>query len=61
MTRSSVISVRFKDEQHDTIQEYSKILNIKPSTLVALIVEDSIEEWVKTYSESAYKRIWKKN
>ena len=61
MTRSSVISVRFKDDQHDTIQEYSKILNIKPSTLVALIVEDSIEEWVKTYSESAYKRIWKKN
>lgn len=60
MTKSSVISVRLKEELHETIQEYSKILNIKPSTLLSLIVEDSIEDWVKKHSEDAYKRIWKK-
>lgn len=60
MAKSSVISVRLKEELHETIQEYSKILNIKPSTLLALIVEDSIEDWVKQSSEDAYKRIWKK-
>ena len=60
MAKSSVISVRLKEELHETIQEYSKILNIKPSTLLALIVEDSIEDWVKQSSEDAFKRIWKK-
>ncbi len=61
MPKSSVISVRLKSELLEKIQEYSEILNIRPSTLISLIVEDKLEEWVRESSESAYTRIWKGN
>lgn len=61
MAKSSVISVRMKYETLGLIQEYSEILNIRPSTLIALVLEDSLEEWVKKSSEKAFKQIWKKS
>lgn len=59
MPKSSVISVRLKTELLDKIHEYSKILNIRPSTLISLIIDDSIDDWVKKSSENAYQRIWR--
>ena len=61
MPKSSVISVRLKTEILDKIQEYSEILNIKPSTIIALLVEDSLDDWVKKSSENAYQQIWRKS
>ena len=60
MAKSSVISVRMKNNTLALLQEYSEILNIRPSTLIALVVEDSLEEWVKKSSEKAFKEIWKR-
>ena len=59
MPKSSVISVRMKSNTLDLLQDYSEILNIRPSTLIALIVEDLLEDWVKKSSEEAFKRIWR--
>ena len=61
MAKSSVISVRMKYDTLTLLQEYSEILNIRPSTLIALVVEENLEEWVKKSSEKAFKEIWKKN
>jgi hypothetical protein len=61
MTKSSVISVRLKLELLDKIQEYSDLLNIRPSTLIALIIEDSLEDWVKDQSEKVYTKLWRKS
>lgn len=61
MAKSSVISVRMKYDTLTLIQEYSEILNIRPSTLIALVVEENLEEWVKKSSEKAFKQIWKKS
>ena len=60
MAKSSVISVRLKNEILESIHEYSELLNIRPSTLIALIIEDNVDDWVKNQSEKVYSKLWKK-
>lgn len=60
MPKSSVLSVRLKSEIIEKVYEYSEILNIRPSTIISLIVEEKLEDWVKESSENAYKRIWRR-
>ncbi|OLS25343.1 MAG: hypothetical protein HeimC3_15570 [Candidatus Heimdallarchaeota archaeon LC_3] len=61
MPKTGVISVRMKNEIMIEIQKYSEILQIRPSTIIALLVEDYLELWVKEQSERAFKKIWMKD
>ena len=60
MTKTGVITVRIKNEVLTELHQYSEILKIKPSTIIALLVEEYLEKWVKDQSEKAFKKIWMK-
>lgn len=59
MPGSSVISVRLKLQVLEKLHEYSELLNIRPSTLISLIVEENMDDWVKNQSDKVYTKIWK--
>ena len=58
MPKTGVLSVRMKNELLEELQRYSDILRIRPSTIIALIIENCLEEWVKEHSQEAFKKIW---
>ena len=58
MPKTGVISVRMKNEVMEQLQHYSEILRIRPSTIIALLVENNLEDWVKEQSQEAFKKIW---
>ena len=58
MPKTGVLSVRMKNELLDDLQRYSDILRIRPSTIIALLIENCLEDWVKEHSQEAYKKIW---
>ena len=59
MPKTGVLSVRMKNEVLEELQHYSKILRIRPSTIIALLVENCLEDWVKDHSQEAFRKIWK--
>ena len=59
MRKTNVISIRIPSNVRKRLDYYSEILRLKPSALSALILEDSIEYWVKKYSEETFNKIWK--
>ena len=41
----------------DNINRYAKILRLKPSTMVSMMLEDKLDEWVKNYAEQIYRDV----
>jgi hypothetical protein len=48
-----------KNEVLEELQRYSEILRIRPSTIIALLVENCLEDWVKEHSQEVFKKIWR--
>ena len=60
MARTTTFSLRLSKELRESIEKNAKILRIKPSVLAAMIIKDSMDDWIKDYAETIYNTLYPK-
>ncbi|MHA1168004.1 MAG: hypothetical protein ACTSRU_09295 [Candidatus Hodarchaeales archaeon] len=52
--RTSTITIRLPLEIIHDIEHYAELLRLKPSSFCAMIIKDSMKDWIKDYAEKIY-------
>lgn len=57
LPRTTALTIRLPKDIIKDIEKYADTLRLRPSSLVALVVEEKLDEWVQEYAERIYKEV----
>ncbi|MFW9906454.1 MAG: hypothetical protein ACFFB2_18885 [Promethearchaeota archaeon] len=57
ITRTTCITIRLRTELREKIEHYGELLRLRPSSLCTMVLEDSLEDWVKEYAKRIYEDV----
>ena len=55
----SAITIRLELKTIHEVEKWAEILRLRPSTLLSMVINDKLQEWIREYAESINKEVEK--